>query len=219
MNLLIIGLPGAGKGTQARKICEDYNFVHLSSGDIVRESVKEEGPSGKKAEEYLLAGELVPDDIIIKMVEKRIKQKQNKNLVFDGFPRTLNQAEALTRILKDIGQKINLSIYLKVTEEELIKRISGRVICEECGKVYNKETNPPRTAEICDECGGSLYQRRDDEKEVVKKRIKNSKKRAEKIINYYQEKDVLKTVESTDKDPDEVHRAVTEILDKYIQKK
>ena len=219
MNLLIIGLPGAGKGTQARKICEDYNFVHLSSGDIVRESVKEEGPSGKKAEEYLLAGELVPDDIIIKMVEKRIKQKQNKNLVFDGFPRTLNQAEALTRILKDIGQKINLSIYLKVTEEELIKRISGRVICEECGKVYNKETNPPRTAEICDECGGSLYQRRDDEKEVVKKRIKNSKKRAEKIINYYQERDVLKTVESTDKDPDEVHLAVTEILDKYIQKK
>ena len=219
MNIVLLGLPGAGKGTQARMICEDFGFTHLASGDMFRKEVKKETDLGKKAEKYLEKGELVPDKIAIKLIEKRVKNTKNEDFVFDGFPRNKKQAKALTKLLRKTGEKINLCIYLQVAENELIRRISGRVICSDCGKVYNVNTNPPAQSGKCNNCGETLYQRKDDQKEIVKKRIEKSKKRMEKVKDYYRNKKVLTTVESTNKTPNEVHEKVKNVLEDKLKLK
>ena len=217
MNIVLLGLPGAGKGTQAKKLSKKYNITHISTGDIFRNAIKKETSLGKKAKSYMDAGELVPDKITIGLMENRIKNSDDEDFIFDGFPRTLKQAEALTDILDKTGEKINLCIFIKVDEQELIERISGRRICEDCGAIYHIKFNPPEKDGICDKCGGSLKQRADDREEIVRNRIKENRKPTMELVNYYRERGVLETVVGTGKVPDEVFEKTKVIVGEYLQ--
>lgn len=217
MNIVLLGLPGAGKGTQAKKLSKKYNITHISTGDIFRNAMKKETSLGKKAKSYMDAGELVPDKITIGLMENRIKNSDDEDFIFDGFPRTLKQAEALTDILDKTGEKINLCIFIKVDEQELIERISGRRICEDCGAIYHIKFNPPEKDGICDKCGGSLKQRADDREEIVRNRIKENRKPTMELVNYYRERGVLETVVGTGKVPDEVFEKTKVIVGEYLQ--
>ena len=217
MNIVLLGLPGAGKGTQAKKLSKKYNITHISTGDIFRNAMKKETSLGKKAKSYMDAGELVPDKITIGLMENRIKNSDDEDFIFDGFPRTLKQAEALTDILDKTGEKINLCIFIKVDEQELIERISGRRICEDCGAIYHIKFNPPEKDGICDKCGGSLKQRADDKEEIVRNRIKENRKPTMELVNYYRERGVLETVVGTGKVPDEVFEKTKVIVGEYLQ--
>ncbi len=192
MNLVLLGLPGAGKGTQAKKIKDEYGIPHIATGDIFRRAIKDETPLGKKAKEYIDAGKLVPDEVTIGIVENRLTDDDcQQGFILDGFPRTIKQAEALSRI-----REIDLALYLKVAEKELINRLSGRRVCEKCGTNYHLKYNPPEKEGICDKCGSKLIQRSDDKEETVRKRIKVNKEQMEELLNYYRKKGMLKTVES-----------------------
>ncbi|MDI3546786.1 MAG: adenylate kinase [Halanaerobiales bacterium] len=195
MNLIILGLPAAGKGTQAKKISQEYNLTHISTGDILRKAATEKSLFGKEIKKYLDAGELVPDEMAIGIVkEKLLKEDLDAGVVFDGFPRTPKQAEALTEILAELGKKLDLAIYIKADEAEIIRRISGRRVCRDCGASYHLDYNPPEKERVCDRCGGKLIQRSDDQEETVKKRIRLHSKLLAQLISYYEEKAILKTV-------------------------
>lgn len=213
MNLVLLGLPGAGKGTQAKKISGHYNLPHIATGDIFRKAIREETPLGKKAKEFLDAGELVPDEVTIGIVEERLKEDDcNQGFILDGFPRTLNQARSLTEILSRKEEKIELALYIKVPEEELIRRLSGRRICEKCGASYHIHFNPPEVEGVCDECGGKLIQRNDDKEETVRTRIQVNKKQLDELLSYYDKKGVLKSVENVGS-IDEVFNKITTIIE------
>ena len=198
MNMILLGLPGAGKGTQAEMLSEKYEIPHVATGDIFRREIKNETKLGTKAKKFIDAGELVPDDVTIGMVRNRLSEDDCKEgFILDGFPRTINQADALDEMLDQMSKNIDLALYIKVAEEELIKRLSGRRVCEDCGATYHVEFNPPEEAGTCDKCGGNLVQRSDDKKETVKNRINVNRKKTEKLINYYSKQDLLETVEST----------------------
>ncbi|ACL68898.1 adenylate kinase [Halothermothrix orenii] len=212
MNIVLLGLPGAGKGTQAKKMSQEYNLPHIATGDIFRQAIREETPLGKEAKKYLDSGELVPDEITIGIVRERIQKDDCDNgFILDGFPRTLNQARALTGMLEDMGRKIDVALYIKVKEEELIKRLSGRRVCQECGAAYHVVYNPPKEEGICDLCKGKLIQRSDDKEETVKNRIRINKEKMEDLIEYYRNQGNLKTVESTG-GIDEVFNKIQEII-------
>ncbi|MCS7121848.1 MAG: adenylate kinase [Archaeoglobaceae archaeon] len=212
MNLILLGAPGAGKGTQAKMLKEKYGFVHISTGDILREAVAKGTELGKKAKEYMDKGLLVPDEIVIGIVKERLKEPDcNKGIILDGFPRTLRQAEELDKILKEMNMKIDAVINIFVSEEEVIKRISYRRSCRNCGTVYNIIYNPPKKNLICDKCGGELYQRDDDREETVKERYKVYVERTEPLIEYYRKKNVLFNVDGT-KSIDEIFEEITKIV-------
>jgi adenylate kinase len=197
MNMILLGLPGAGKGTQAKMISQDFNIPHIATGDIFRQAIKNKTSLGEKASEYLDAGELVPDEVTIGIVKERLNEDDCKSgFILDGFPRTLKQAEALNEILNEMGEKINLALYIRVTEDELIRRLSGRRICNKCGATYHLDYNPPIHEGICDNCGGKLIQRSDDREETVKNRIEVNNKQMEELLNYYKNMSILKTLES-----------------------
>jgi adenylate kinase len=199
MNMILLGLPGAGKGTQAQKLSKKYDIPHIATGDIFRREIKEESPLGKRAKEFIDLGELVPDDVTIGMVRKRLKEDDCQDgFILDGFPRTINQADALDNMLDVMEQDLDLALYIKVPEEELIKRLSGRRVCEDCGATYHIEFNPPVKSGVCDECGGKLVQRNDDQEETVKNRIEVNRKKTDKLISYYQSQDLLESIGSTD---------------------
>ncbi len=217
MNIVFLGLPGAGKGTHSKKTANEFDITHISTGDIFREAIKNKTELGKKAQKYIDAGELVPDEITIRLIKRRIEDSpEDENLIFDGFPRTIAQARAFTEILTEIGEKIDLCIYIEVEEENLIYRISGRRICEECGEIFHNEFNPPEKEGICEKCGGSLYQRKDDQEEIVRKRIERNKKKTLKLVDYYHKKGVLETVVGTDKMPEGVFEEIKKIVEEYL---
>jgi len=212
MNLILLGLPGAGKGTQAKKITDKYEIPHIATGDIFRQAIKDKTPLGKKAKEYIDAGELVPDEVTIGIVKDRLEDDDcNNGFILDGFPRTLAQAKALSNI-----EKIELVLYIKVDENELIDRLSGRRICENCGASYHIKYNIPEKEGICDKCGGKLIQRSDDKEETVKNRIRVNKRQMQKLIDYYQEKGLLKTVLSKG-DINEVFLNVKKIIEENLR--
>ncbi|MFW5984902.1 MAG: adenylate kinase [Halanaerobiaceae bacterium] len=218
MNLVLLGLPGAGKGTQAKHLSSLFNFYHLSTGDIFRKAIENETELGKKAKEYTSSGNLVPDEITIGLIKEEIKRIQDKDyegIIFDGFPRTKNQAQALTEVLQEFGQKVDLCIYIKVAIEELIVRLSGRRICEDCGAIFHLEFNPPQQEGICDRCGGNLYQREDDNEEVVKNRIKENKKQMMELLSYYEKKGILEKVVGTGKMPEDVKQKTPRVVKEY----
>ncbi|MFW5985163.1 MAG: adenylate kinase family protein [Halanaerobiaceae bacterium] len=215
MNMVIMGLPGAGKGTHAQRLEDEFEMVHISSGDIIKSEIDKGTTLGKKAKEYVACGDLVPDDIIIKMIKDTLKNKSREDFLFDGFPRTIRQAKELDKICASQKNEIDLSIYLHVADQNLLKRISGRRICPE-GTVYNVEFNPPEEKGVCDKCGGRLYQREDDQEEIVKKRISESKARIIKIVDFYQQKGILETIEGTDRTPDQVHEDVRNVVKEYL---
>ena len=217
MNIVFLGLPGAGKGTHSKKAAKEFDITHISTGDIFRNAIKNETPLGQKAKQFIDAGELVPDEITIKLVRQTIEDLgEDEDLIFDGFPRTIEQAKAFTEMLEEIGERIDLCIYIEVKEENLIYRISGRRICNECGEIFHFEFNPPKHEGTCDKCGGSLYQREDDKEEIVRKRIRSNKEKTLKLVEYYQDKGVLETVVGTDKLPEQVFKEIKKIIGEYI---
>ncbi len=214
MNLILLGAPGAGKGTQAKKIVEKYGIPHIATGDILREAVAKGTELGKKAKEYMDRGELVPDEIVIGIVKERLQQPDcEKGFLLDGFPRTLKQAEALDDMLKELGKKIDAVIYIDVPEEEVVKRIVNRRTCRNCGAVYHLIYAPPKEPNKCDKCGGELYQRDDDKEETVRQRFKVYMENTAPLIEYYEKKGILYKVDGT-KNIDEVFQQIDEVLQK-----
>ena len=190
-NIILLGAPGAGKGTQAEKICEHLNIPTISTGNIIREALKSGTEMGKKAQSYLDEGKLVPDDVVIGIVRDRLAQGDCKNgFVLDGFPRTIPQAEALDQM----GIVIDKVIDLQVTDEDVIQRMSGRRICEKCGASYHVQYNKPRVEGVCDKCAGTLIQRKDDHPDTVKDRLKVYHKQTEPLEEYYRKKGKLSVV-------------------------
>lgn len=197
MHLMMLGAPGVGKGTQATRLSEKYNIPKISTGDILREAIQKGTDLGLKAKSYMDKGQLVPDDVVIGIVEGRLKEKDcDRGWILDGFPRSLQQAYALDRILKRINTPIDYVLNLEVEEEDIIKRLSGRRSCERCQNPYNIYFNLPGRDGVCDLCGGRLVQRSDDREDTIRERLRVYKERTTPLINYYREHEVLHKIDA-----------------------
>lgn len=214
MNLILMGLPGAGKGTQAEKIVEAYKIPHISTGDMFREAMKQETPMGLEAKAYIDKGELVPDSVTNGIVRDRLAQSDTeKGFLLDGFPRTLAQAEELDLILEELDKKIDDVLNIHVESDVLIERLAGRIICRECGATYHKKNNPPKVEGTCDKCGShDFYQREDDKPETVKNRLAVNIENSAPILEYYASQGVLHTIDG-DRDIQSVFNDVKTIID------
>ena len=213
MNIILMGLPGAGKGTQASEIVKKFPIPHISTGDMFRKAIKDETDLGKEAKSYMDRGELVPDEVTVGIVKERISEDDaKKGFLLDGFPRTIDQAESLSQIMSELDREIDAVINIEVPEEELMNRLTGRRICEKCGTTYHLVFNPPKVDGVCDIDGGKLYQRKDDNPETVSNRLSVNVKQSKPILEYYDEKGVLKNIDGA-KDIDEVTNDVIDILD------
>ncbi len=187
MNLILLGPPGAGKGTQAARMIEKYHIPQISTGDIFRKNIKEGTELGKKAQEYMNKGELVPDDLVIEIATTRLLEDDCKNgFLLDGFPRTVYQAEKLDEFLAKHGKKIDKVLDIAVEKEELMTRLIGRRVCRACGATYHVVNMPPKKEGVCDSCGGELYQRADDNKETVENRIDVYNSQTKPLVDYYE---------------------------------
>lgn len=195
MNIILMGLPGAGKGTQAEKIVDEFHIPHISTGDAFRAAVKEETPLGLQAKSYMDKGHLVPDDVVIGIVRERLGKDDCKNgFLLDGFPRTVPQAEALDSILEGMGRSIDHVIEIEVPREILMERLTGRRICKNCGATYHVVFNPPKVEGVCDKCGGELYQREDDNEKTVATRLDVNIEQSAPLLQYYGEKGLLRKI-------------------------
>lgn len=196
MNLILLGPPGCGKGTQAKILIDTYHIPQISTGDILREAIKKESPLGIEAKTHMDQGSLVPDHLVIKIIEERLKQTDcNRGFILDGFPRTVAQAEALDTTLSEMGSKLEYVFSIEVDDEELIRRLTGRRVCRKCGESYHIEFNPPRQDGMCDSCQGELYQRDDDKEETIRNRLKVYQDQTSPLISFYQRKDVLHSID------------------------
>ena len=212
MKIIMLGAPGAGKGTQAKKIAAKYNIPHISTGDIFRANIKNGTELGKKAKTYSDQGLLVPDDLVVDLVVDRVGQDDcERGYVLDGFPRTIPQAEALTKALADMGQKVDYAIDVDVPDENIVRRMSGRRACVGCGATYHVVYAPTKKEGICDTCGGELILRDDDKPETVQKRLNVYHEQTQPLIDYYTEAGILKTVDGT-VDIDDVFQSIVDIL-------
>ncbi|EDN8038818.1 adenylate kinase [Listeria monocytogenes] len=195
MKLVLMGLPGAGKGTQAEQIVEKYNIPHISTGDMFRAAMKNNTELGKKAKSFMDNGDLVPDEVTNGIVRERLAEDDAKNgFLLDGFPRTVEQAEELENILNDLGTELDAVINIEVDKDVLMKRLTGRWICRTCGKTYHEIYNPPKVPGKCDLDGGELYQRDDDKKETVEKRLNVNMKQSKPLLDFYSEKGKLHNI-------------------------
>lgn len=212
MKIIMLGAPGAGKGTQAKKIAAKYQIPHVSTGDIFRANIKNGTELGMKAKSYMDAGGLVPDEITIGMLLDRIHEADCANgYVLDGFPRTIPQAESLTRALESMGESIDYAINVDVPDENIVSRMSGRRACLNCGATYHVVFNAPKTEGVCDVCGDKLVLRDDDKPETVQKRLDVYHDQTQPLIDYYKKAGVLVEVDGT-QDMDAVFQAIVEIL-------
>lgn len=212
MKIIMLGAPGAGKGTQAKRIADKYQIPHISTGDIFRANIKNGTELGKKAKTYMDQGLLVPDELVVDLVVDRLAQEDCKNgCVLDGFPRTIPQAESLDAALTAKGEAIDYAIDVDVPDENIINRMSGRRACVGCGATYHIVHAPTKTEGICDRCGEKLILRDDDKAETVKKRLDVYHTQTQPLIDYYTSKKVLKSVDGT-KDMEEVFASIVEIL-------
>jgi adenylate kinase len=214
MNIILFGPPGAGKGTQAKKLVDFYGIPQISTGDILRANVREGTELGLAAKAYMDKGELVPDKVLIGIIKNRLNEADcKKGFILDGYPRTVPQADALETILDEIDKPIDVVLNLEVPDEELVGRISGRLMCK-CGASYHIISNPPKKDNICDICGGEVFQRDDDKAEAVQNRLDVYKKQTQPLINYYHEKGILVTLDGT-KGIDVVFEDIKAILAKF----
>lgn len=194
---VFLGAPGAGKGTQSKLLVEKYPLPHISTGDMLRQHVSEQTALGQQAKGFMDRGELVPDEVVISMVAERIAQPDAaKAWILDGFPRTLPQAEALDRSLQEAGQSLSHVIHFKVEPEVLVRRLSARWTCSNCGEIWNTESKPPRQEGVCDKCGGTLKQRADDRSEAVKERLDVFEAQTAPLLDYYRDKGKLQEIDA-----------------------
>jgi adenylate kinase len=212
MRLVLLGAPGAGKGTQAKKLIEKYSIPQISTGDLLRAAVSAGTPLGKEAKSSMDKGELVPDSVVLGMVEERLKQDDcKKGYILDGFPRNTKQAEALDRMLTSLNMPLSAALSVDVPFDDLMKRLTGRRTCKACGQMYNVYSNTPKKEGICDKCGGALFQRDDDKEETIKKRLEVYSSQTAPLIDYYKNKGILKTVGGTGS-IDEIFKSVLSAL-------
>jgi len=212
MKIIMLGAPGAGKGTQAKMIAEKYNIPHISTGDIFRANIKEGTPLGKEAKGYMDKGQLVPDELTVRILLDRVASDDCSNgYVLDGFPRTIPQAEVLDSELSKLGDKVDFAINVDVPDENIVRRMGGRRACVTCGATYHIEHVPPKKEGICDKCGSELILRDDDKPETVQKRLSVYHEQTQPLIEYYDKKGILKTVDGT-VDMMDVFGAITDIL-------
>lgn len=208
MNVILLGAPGAGKGTQAAKIIEAYGLAHISTGDILRGAVANETPLGLEAKRYMDAGDLVPDEVVIGLVKERLAEPDcEAGFILDGFPRTVPQADALAAALASMGRAIDAVISIDVATDALVKRLTARRNCRECGRIYNIITDRPSQHDVCDVCGGEVYQRDDDTVQAVSNRLEVYERSTAPLAEYYREKGLLRSVDG-DRDVDAVFRDV-----------
>ncbi len=216
MRLVLLGPPGAGKGTQAMNLVDQYGLVHVSTGDLFRANIKNNTDLGKKVKAYLSSGKLVPDELTIALVWDRLDQEDTKKgYLLDGFPRTIAQAQALDRGLEERGEKIDGAVCIDVPSEVLIERLAGRRVCPECGASYHIKDNPPKKEGICDRCGAALEQRKDDTEETVKDRIDVYHKNTEPLIDFYQKQDKLIKINGN-QGVDQVSQEIYKALDPFV---
>ncbi len=214
MRLVFLGAPGAGKGTQAKKLVEKYGIPQISTGDLLRAAVAQGTPLGKEAKSYMDRGELVPDQVVLGMVKERISQDDcKKGFILDGFPRNVAQAEALDKMLAEMNIPLDLALNVDVPFEDLMKRLTGRRTCKSCGQMYNIYYSPSKVEGKCDKCGGELFQRDDDKEETIKKRLDVYRAQTEPLIDYYSKKGILKNVSGTGS-IDEIFNSICAILEK-----
>ena len=200
MFIVLLGAPGSGKGTVGKILAENLKLAHISTGDLFRENLKNETELGKEAKSYMDKGELVPDEITVRMLEKRMEEADVENgAILDGFPRTENQAVVLDKLLESKGNKVDMALNIDVPFDEIVERIVNRRSCKGCSEIYNVVFNPPKQEGKCDKCGGELYQREDQKPEVVQNRLEVYRNTAEELIKYYENKGVLRTEKAGDK--------------------
>lgn len=215
MRVILLGPPGAGKGTQATRIAERYGIPHISTGDILRGHVRDGTPLGEEAKRYMDAGDLVPDDVIMGMVAVRLEEADAEGgFLFDGFPRTVPQAEALETLLADAHIPLDTVLRLAVPSDEVVRRLTGRRTCSGCGRIYHLEFDPPAQPERCDDCGAQLSQRDDDTEEVVRNRLEVYRNQTEPLEHFYWERGLLRDVEAVGA-PDEVSERAAQVLAEY----
>ncbi|CAM4011025.1 adenylate kinase [Geobacillus stearothermophilus] len=212
MNLVLMGLPGAGKGTQAEKIVAAYGIPHISTGDMFRAAMKEGTPLGLQAKQYMDRGDLVPDEVTIGIVRERLSKDDCQNgFLLDGFPRTVAQAEALETMLADIGRKLDYVIHIDVRQDVLMERLTGRRICRNCGATYHLIFHPPAKPGVCDKCGGELYQRADDNEATVANRLEVNMKQMKPLVDFYEQKGYLRNING-EQDMEKVFADIRELL-------
>ena len=219
MYIVLLGAPGSGKGTAGKVIAEDLKLAHISTGDLFRENLKNETPLGLEAKKYMDKGELVPDDVTIRMLKDRLAKEDVVNgAVLDGFPRTEVQAKCLDTMLNEMGEKVDMALNIDVPFDEIVERIANRRSCRGCSEIYNVVFNPPKVEGICDKCGGELYQREDQKPEVVQNRLKVYSESAEELINHYKNANILYNAKAGDKVGKTSYDVAKEV-EKYIQNK
>ncbi len=207
--VIFLGPPGAGKGTQSQLLKERNGFIQISTGDLLREAVKNQTELGKLAKQYMDEGKLVPDDLIISLIKEKLQEYADKNIIFDGFPRTIPQAESLDNLLSRLNKNVDAVILFKIEDEEIVKRLTGRRVCPSCGAVYHMVYNPPKIDEICDMCGARLIQRDDDKEEVIRKRLEVYHQQTKPLTEYYKSKIV--EIDVTD-NPNNIYNKIASMI-------
>ena len=196
MKMILIGPPGAGKGTQAKRLMERLGIPQISTGDMFRAAVAGGTPMGLKAKEYMDKGELIPDDVVIGVVKERLSSPDcNKGFILDGFPRTLDQAKALDKILGDMGSRLDHVIVIEVPDDALVERLTGRRTCRKCGYMHHIKFDTPKKDGICDKCGGELYQRDDDKEQTIRERLKTYHSQTAPLVAYYTDKGIVRKID------------------------
>jgi adenylate kinase len=218
MRIILFGPPGVGKGTQAQALAQKFNLVRLSTGDLLREEISLSSPVGRKVEQYLKKGRLVPDDIMLEIIDNILLENKERDILFDGFPRNLNQAHSLERSLAQLGQKINVAFEMHLEKDELVKRLVNRRYCPKCGRIYNSITNPPQKRGECDDDGAKLLSRDDDKAEVIEKRQKIYEDETRPLVDYYRLLNVYKKIDAQG-NQDEVLDRISEIVNAYLSSK
>lgn len=213
MRIILMGPPGAGKGTQAERLIEHFKIPHISTGDMFRAAIKEQTPLGLKAKEYMDSGALVPDEVTIGIVADRLAQADcSSGFLLDGFPRTAAQADALAKILSDLNMGLDGVINIELDDSILLERLTGRRVCRQCAATFHQVFNPPKDQGVCDKCGGELYQRSDDTLETAQNRLKVYNDQTEPLIAYYSEQGLLKRIQG-DREIEQVFRDILDVLE------